>query len=221
VAALSRPHWETTTPELRAVLEFAGRQSFAGRFYLAGGTALALRVGHRRSYDLDFFSATDEVTAATRREIVAAFAERQAGVIEDVDGNLLLLAGGVSVGYFSYGYQLLDTPDLLAGTAIASVRDIGLMKLDALISRGSRKDFYDTYVVAQQVPIADLLRLGEVKYPYARDFEVMAVEALVQFENADRDRQPDLLIDLPWDRVRQYFVEQARALGRNWTRGRS
>jgi len=96
---------------------------------------------------------------------------------------------------------------------------LGLMKLDALIGRGSRRDFYDLYVVAQQVPIPDLLALGRSKYPYARDFELMAVESLVFFENADRDLQPDLLVDLPWDRVRQFFITQAQALGQVWFGG--
>jgi len=44
----------------------------------------------------------------------------------------------------------------------------------------------------------------------------MAVESLVLFEDADRDVQPDLLIDLPWEKVRQFFIAQARALGQVW-----
>jgi len=98
---------------------------------------------------------------------------------------------------------------------VASVVDVGLMKLDALISRGSRKDFYDLYVIARQISIPDLLALGKAKYPYARDFELMAVESLVWFENADRDL-PDLLIDLPWEQVRKFFIAKARALGETW-----
>jgi len=110
---------------------------------------------------------------------------------------------------------------LLEGVAVAALVDVGMMKLDALISRGSRKDFYDLYVVAQQVSIPDLLSLGRAKYPYARDFELMAVESLVLFENADRDVGPDLLIDLPWEQVRHFFIAQARALGQEWFGGPS
>jgi len=93
------------------------------------------------------------------------------------------------------------------------------MKLDALISRGSRKDFYDVYVMAQQVSLGDLLALAQSKYPYVRDFELMAIESLVLFENADRDFQPDLLIDLPWERVREFFIEQAQTFGKSWLDG--
>lgn len=57
---------------------------------------------------------------------------------------------------------------------------------------------------------------ADLKYPYARDFALMAVESMVLFQNADRDLQPDLLIETPWLEVRQFFVAQARALGERW-----
>ena len=75
---------------------------------------------------------------------------------------------------------------------------------------------HDLYFVAQQHPLADLLSQGQSKYPYARDFELMAVESLVLFENADRDTQPDLLVDLPWEQVKGFFIAQAQALGKRW-----
>lgn len=140
----------------------------------------------------------------------------QVQVLEDVDGNLLLRALDVHIGFFGYGHPLLAPTDDIEGVAIASMTDIGLMKLDALISRGSRKDFYDLYMIVQTIPLPDLLALGRAKYPYARDFELMAVESLVFFENADRDLQPQLLLDLPWAAVRDFFIEQAQQLGNQW-----
>ena len=216
MATLDPVHWEAITPQMYDLLHFIGQQPSATRFYLAGGTALALRLGHRRSFDLDFFSATDEVLRETRQEILRALAPLTPQALEDVDGNLLLRVLDLHVGFFSYGYPLLQPTDSLEGVAIASIVDVGLMKLDALITRGSRKDFYDLYVVARQISIPDLLALAEGKYPYVRDFELMAMESLVLFENADRDLQPDLLIGLPWEQVRQFFIDQARDLGRAW-----
>ena len=78
------------------------------RFYLAGGTALALRLGHRRSVNLDFFSETDEVTRRTRHEIIRSLIPLGVHVLEDVDGNLLTIVSGMRVGFFSYGYRLLE-----------------------------------------------------------------------------------------------------------------
>ncbi|HNT73828.1 MAG TPA: nucleotidyl transferase AbiEii/AbiGii toxin family protein [Anaerolineae bacterium] len=56
MVALTPVHWETITPSMREVLHFVGSCPSASRCYLAGGTALALRLGHRVSVDLDFFS---------------------------------------------------------------------------------------------------------------------------------------------------------------------
>ncbi len=90
------------------------------------------------------------------------------------------------------------------------------MKLDAIISRGERKDFYDLYFISKEVPIDGLLELGKIKYPMMRDFALMALEHLVFFDNADRDIQPELVVDQPWDLVRQFFFQQVEALAKRW-----
>jgi predicted nucleotidyltransferase component of viral defense system len=154
MALLIRPHWEAVPPLLRDLLAEIGQMPFANRFYLAGGSALALRLGHRVSVDLDFFSDVDEVGDDSRTEIVAAFKQhRTTKVLENVFGNLLMQVEGTHVGFFSYGYPLLEPPSEVSGLQVAGLLDIGMMKLDALISRGARKDFYDLYFIARQVPM--------------------------------------------------------------------
>jgi predicted nucleotidyltransferase component of viral defense system len=218
MGSLTSPHWETITPEMRELLQWAGQQDFMFPFYLAGGTALALQVGHRRSVDLDFFSQIDEVHERTRQRIIRAIAERDGQVIENVDGNLVLLVENIHVGFFSYGYKLLEPFEQLENVNVASVLDIGLMKLDAVIGRGSRKDFFDLYVIARLYSLEELLQAGARKYPSSRDFALMAVESFVLFENAERDVQPELMIDATWEEVREYFFEQAKLLGKKWFR---
>ncbi len=90
------------------------------------------------------------------------------------------------------------------------------MKLDAVVGRGARKDFYDLYFIAQRVDLTCLLKLGEQKYPYMRDFQLRAICGLTFFDNADIDEQPDLLIPVAWEAVKEFFVAQARALRREW-----
>ena len=201
---------------MREVLRFVGACDFAQRFYLAGGTALALRLGHRRSVDLDFFSSTDEVSLKTRREILNAMSPLRPQALEDVEVNLLLVLRDMHVGFFSYSYPLLAPTESVESVAVAGMVDIGLMKLDALISRGSRKDFYDLYFILQHMSLTELLALGRTKYPYARDFELMAIESLVLFDNADRDLQLQLLTAVTWEQVKQFFIAEAQALNQDW-----
>jgi len=107
----------------------------------------------------------------------------------------------------------------LEGVRVASMRDVGLMKLDAVIGRGSRKDYYDLHAIASTHPLESLLDLAADKYPYARDFPLMAVESLLRFENADRDRQPEVLDGPSGPDVRSFFVAEARRLGTSWLGG--
>lgn len=126
MATLENPHWEVVPPPLHDLLVQIGQEPFARRFHLAGGTALALRLGHRISVDLDFFSESDKVEQNTRAEIIAALQRhRPVQVVEDAIGNLLLQIVGIHVGFFSYGYPLLELPDEIAGIRIARLVDIG------------------------------------------------------------------------------------------------
>ncbi|MEI6291194.1 MAG: hypothetical protein WCP19_12245 [Chloroflexota bacterium] len=94
--------------------------------------------------------------------------------------------------------------------------ETGLIKLDAVIGRGRRKDFYDVYFINRLIPLEELLAAGEKKFKMMRDFQLMALEGLVQFDYADRDHQPDLLEALPWEIVRTYFIEQVKIIGNKW-----
>jgi hypothetical protein len=94
--------------------------------------------------------------------------------------------------------------------------DIGLMKCDALITRGSRKDFYDLFYIAKSIPLADLLQPGSKKYLQFRDFPLMVLESMTLFENADRDFQPLLFKSVPWEEVKNFFIEQAKNLSKIW-----
>lgn len=216
MASLAPVHWETVTDELRASLRFIGRQAFSESFYLAGGSAVALRLGHRRSVDLDFFSLSDNVERLMRTRIMAALAPLKPSAIEDHDGNLHVRIGGLRAAFQSYHYPLLEPTDELEGVAVASIADLGSMKLDAVMSRGRRRDFYDLYAIDQRMPLSTVIERATEKYAHFRDFELSAVEALGLFHVADSDLQPDLLVDLPWPVVREHFAEFVRQQARSW-----
>lgn len=127
-----------------------------------------------------------------------------------------MLVDDIRVGFFGYGYSMVDKPIRCENILLASLNDIGLMKCDALISRGSRKDFYDLFFISKSFPFDALLRLGEKKYPLFRDFPLMVLESMTIFDNADRDVQPDLFDNIPWVQVKQYFLEQASLLSKHW-----
>lgn len=217
MATLIAPHWEAVPATIRQLWPMLARQRFIRQFYLAGGTALALQLGHRVSVDLDFFPIDREVDDPIRSEIVAALSSvGEVVVLEDVFGNLLMMVDGVRTGFFGYGYPLVSPPFALDGIQLASLADIGLMKLDAVSDRANRKDFYDLYLIAQSIALDELVQMSKVKYSLVRDFKFMVYQGLTFFEIADKQDDPHLLIDLNWDIVRAYFIDQAKRLAREW-----
>jgi hypothetical protein len=209
-------HWETVTPLMRDVMRTIGACDLCPRFYLAGGTALALQLGHRRSVDLDFFSETDEVRPETHEKVLHTLGEFHPTVVEHTWGNLLLLVDDLRVGFFGYSYKLVAPTVPAEGVPLAGLADIGLMKLDAISGRASRKDFHDLYAIAQRIPLRDLLVLAPEKYPYNRDFEAQVVRDLVYFERADQEAPLPLLHAVEWSTVKTFFREQAIQLGQAW-----
>ena len=217
MATLTEPHWEAAPDAIRRLWAVLARRTFIGQFYLAGGTALALQLGHRVSVDLDFFPIEREVDDPIRKEIVTALsAVAQVVVLEDVFGNLLLTVDSVRTGFFGYGYPLLKPTLLCGGVQLASLEDIGLMKLDAVTDRANRKDFYDLYLIAQSIPVDELVAMSKVKYPLVRDFDLMIYQGLTFFEIADKQDDPELLIDLNWNTVKSFFVDQTKRKAQQW-----
>jgi len=217
MAILKELHWECIPQPVHDLMAEVGHHPFAQRFYLAGGTALALQLGHRISVDLDFFSATDELPNESRREIVEALRSKcPVEVLESTIGNLLLRIRETRIGFFSYGYALLEPTFSVLGVEVASLLDIGMMKLDALISRGARKDFYDLYFIAQHIPIEEMLRRGPEKYPYAKDYAMMALISMTDFTNADRQAPVETFPSVLWGEIKTFFISEAQRLGREW-----
>lgn len=212
---MSEMYWNTINKNMREVMVGFAKSNISHRFYLAGGTALALQLGHRRSIDLDFFSPSEDIPAI-RHQLETALAPL-GGILTDSSwGNLVYLAQNVRVGFYGYGFPLLAPTIQADGIAIASSIDIALMKLDALLSRAARKDFYDLYFICQNIPLQQLFQKAPQKYASIRDFEMQTVKRLVFFESAENDSDPVLLQPVAWQTVKDYFIEQAREIERGW-----
>jgi hypothetical protein len=217
MATLTSPHWEAVPSDLRRLLVTLGGLPILQPFYLAGGTALALRLGHRISRDLDLFANIDTLDADLRLGIIEELRKDYTlDLLQDSVFGLVLQANGQPASFFSYGYPLLAPTDLVNGIQIASILDIGLMKMDAVAGRGTRKDFYDLYVIAAQIPLDELFAHSKAKYAETRSFGMRVLTALVDFDIADRQDAPILLQPIEWEQVKTFFLEQARKLGQDW-----
>ncbi len=207
--------WNTITEDMRVILQGFSQSEIGKKFYLAGGTALSLQIGHRNSIDLDFFSQTEDIPSI-RENLTESLSDWKPELTDSAWGNLVFLARNVRVGFYGYGYELTKSLRSEEGVQLASIEDIGLMKMDALLSRANRKDFYDLYFITQDIPFKTLFDLAQKKYPSVRDFEVQVVKRLVYFDSAEYDPNPRLLKPLDWDSVKSFFIEQAKIIEQSW-----
>lgn len=213
---MSALYWNTVSPALRAVLDDFSQSQIASEFYLAGGTALALQLGHRVSVDLDFFSPTQSDIPALTEPLRRALMNHAPMLADTSWGNLVFLADNVRVGFYGYGYELAR-PLVKAGTvSLASMEDIGLMKMDALLARASRKDFHDLYAICQRISLRELFDMAPHKYPHTRDFEAQVTRHMVYFDRAEQETPTPLIEFVEWETVKDWFRKQAKEIGNSW-----
>ncbi|MCR4277520.1 MAG: nucleotidyl transferase AbiEii/AbiGii toxin family protein [Candidatus Berkelbacteria bacterium] len=138
---------------------------FGDRFYLAGGTALALQLGHRDSVDFDFFNPNPFSTEKLWQEIGKSFGSTALTKIQEEENTLSVTINGVKASFFHFPYPLVGSAVSYEFFDLASVADIGCMKLSAITGRSLAKDYVDIYFILQQVGLPELLDLAQKKFP--------------------------------------------------------
>jgi len=200
----------------KKVLDKSGRDAAlrlalaaGGNFYLAGGTGLALRLGHRISLDLDLFSVDCLLNHSDRTALKKTLEiSGKVEILDEKDGTCHLRLGNTAVSLFHYPYELLKPPSKWAGLKIASVEDISAMKLSAVVSRGSKKDFIDLFFMCRLHKATDLFKWAELKFPNHPNFAVQAAKALVYFEDAEKEPMPRMLKPAAWTEIKEFFEKE-------------
>ncbi len=111
-------------------------------------------------------------------------------------------------------YPLAQEPLLLDGVPVATVEEIGAMKLADIMARGTRKDYIDLYFILQQTPLERLFEVAAVKYARVRTFAVSAVRALTYFADAETTPMPQMIQRASWPAVKRFLEQQSLAAGR-------
>jgi len=195
------------SPTAEKILRILSRQDFMGNIYLAGGTGCALRLGHRRSHDFDFFSPAEfeifHVHNSLRRlgRFVADYSDA---------GTLVGRLDDVKIGLFQYAYPLLEETESYLGMRVASLIDIGCMKIDAISSRGTKRDFVDLYFIQEKIGFDLNTFFGhfERKFGPGEFNRPHILKSLAYFEDADKDPDPDMIAECSWAAVKRFFIER-------------
>ncbi len=177
---------------------------------LAGGTGLALQIGHRISQDFDFFR-TDPFDTRKIFEIL-----RQAGSVEmlqEDERTLTVIVGSTKISFFSVPDPFLFPGQPYLFFRLPDPRDIALMKLAAVSGRGSRKDFIDLHTILRGgLSLAQCFEWLPQKYGEGRVNTYHVLKSLTFFEDAEREPMPIMLEPFDWKECKAFFIRQAHAI---------
>jgi len=192
-------HYDILDKQRRSVLPLLKR--FKSKFYLAGGTGLALQLGHRDSIDFDFFSPKPIDTVKLYVEVKETFVGYKIKKIQEEKNTLtVVLNQKIKISFFTYPYKLISPVVVDEYLRLASVSDIAAMKFSTIISRATNKDYIDIYYILQNgYDLSQLLQFAEKKF---KDLERnLILKSLVYF--VDVTKEPIRFITTPvaWQQV--------------------
>lgn len=155
-------HLEALTEHSK--LLFPRLKQFSG-FYLAGGTALALQIGHRISVDFDLFSEA-EIEKNLLPKVRRVYADVPLNVSVNNPDELTVFVQETKITFLHYPFPTLSTPDTYEGIRILTIPEIAATKAYTIGRRGSYKDYVDLYFILaeQYASLNDIIGLAEKKY---------------------------------------------------------
>jgi hypothetical protein len=178
------------------------------RWYLAGGTGLALQTGHRESVDFDFFTQSPSIRIETETWLnsFASCTVRDAdahtlhGSIQDVKCSFI----------GNYKYPLVEKTEMINAIPVASILDIALMKLLAISHRSTVRDYIDiALILRDSLPLQTIVSRAGEKYGETFD-PIFAVRLLTAFDDLDTDipRVFDADLEKNWQKILRTAVSE-------------
>lgn len=195
---------DSVDSRLLDLLAFVMSQESMNTFALGGGTSLSLRFGHRSSDDLDFFSLEKFDTDALQAYIFEPFPESQ--VVNRTAGSLCVEINGIKIDFLHHPFRLLEEVDISGQHRFLSLPDISAMKINAVTNRGSKKDFFDLYLL-HTIGISISRGLENFSKKYNGN-TLLALRSLAWFEDADAEPDPVILNGWNWEQVKGHISDR-------------
>lgn len=207
-------HYETVTPLLKKILGEIMKEPIFEPFYLVGGTSLSLRLGHRKSVDIDLF--TNASYGSLDFSVYESFFRNNYKYYYCTDKTDIVSFGrsyyigetedsSIKLDLF-YHDEIIDSCDIIDGIRIASLPDVTAMKVDVISRGGRKKDFWDLHELMNTYTIPEMLELHKQRYEYTHDSNLI-ISNFGDFSSADEDLDPICLKRKEWELIKLDFVE--------------
>lgn len=202
-------HYEILDEARKSVLPYLGPIKDMG-FYLAGGTALALQFGHRDSVDFDFFIDKDFNTDDLYKNLTSILKDFKIERGHEDENTLYIeINNSIKCSFITYRYPLIGQLIDAETMNLASIEDIGCMKLTTIFARAKLRDYIDIYYILQKTSLENLLNLVSIKIPDVKT--ALILRSLVYTDDLEADEiQFKNGFKLDIKDAQKYFVKASR-----------
>jgi hypothetical protein len=195
--------------ETRNLLEKLKPEDLPEGTYLGGGTAVALYLGHLRSADLDFFTSMIFEEKQWEKKLNHNMGLK---LLKRDWQTLIGYIDQVKISIFGCQYPQIGVTELYQRIPVASLPDMGAMKLDTLIGRRTKRDFIDVYFLAHRYTLAVLFSFYQQKYGNFEERKLLLKKSLVYFADADKEEIPYMLKPVNWPDIKKWFITEIKTL---------
>ncbi len=200
-------HFETVESSTLAILKKLMSLPQLASFSLVGGTALSLIYGHRISVDLDLFS----FEKFDRNGIIKTLEiEFRNEFVYEGDFSSFGVFGfikDVKIDLIRYPHPIVFSVATIENIRICSTQEIAAMKIQAILGRGKKKDFWDMAELLSNYSLEEIISFNQLKYP-SQQLLISIPQALLYFEDANESEDPISLKGQTWGLVKNIIQEK-------------
>lgn len=180
------------------------------RFRLAGGTALALKYGHRTSEDIDMFSESDFENDWLKKELGKIFPGEKVTQWRDMSFGVFCYLDSIKTDFMFWNDEYIAPAEIRNSIRMAADPDLFAMKLNAAFDRKSKKDFIDIALLTDIYGLPRGLEWYKQKFPY--NDEMIPLKSLLHFEKADAEPDPLLILHFNWPDSKQTIISAVKEI---------
>ncbi len=178
-------------------------------FSLVGGTALSLLYGHRKSIDLDLFSNQPFENTAIIKALKEKFRDKFITEQKPPQFGIFCFVNEVKIDFVKHPHPLIRPIQNNEGIRMFSTEDIIAMKVQAVLGRGKKKDFWDIAELLQHYSVSDFINFHKEKYA-TQNLLITVPQAITYFADAEEDEDPISLKGQTWQSVKAYISARVR-----------
>lgn len=200
---------QTVKPNALSVLKRLMKLQELQQFYLVGGTALSLKYGHRISVDFDLFCTEKFDHSIIVNALEKEFSDKLNLESQMLKWGIFCFIDDIKVDIVHYPHPFIQIPETIDGIRLYSTEDIIAMKINAILGRGKKKDFYDLNELLHHFKLKEMIKFHKQKFP-SQNILITIPQAITYFEDAEESEEPVSLKNQTWESVKKNIQQKVR-----------